>query len=161
MRLSASRDYRRRCLAPPARAARCGRFFLGLRQAGAPRGDALDFCRFEKHPTPDADGFQLSSALQPMERGFADFQKHQSFGAREQARADGFVHCGRGGGGQVLSPFRNAASFDGTGGEYASQKHSHGGGRVKISPLIAGSGYGKFQFFGKTRAAKRDGFSVE
>ena len=58
-------------------------------------------------------------------------------------------------------PFRNVASFDGTGGEYASQKHSHDSGRVKISPLIAGRGYGKFQLLGKTRAAKRDGFSVE
>jgi hypothetical protein len=55
-------------------------------------------------------------------------------------------------------PFRNAASFDGTWGEYASQKHSHGSGRVKISPMIAGRDHGKFQLWEKPGRQNGTGF---
>jgi hypothetical protein len=57
------------------------RFLLGFRQAGAARCNARDFCGVEKHTTSDADGLQLSGALQPVKRGFANLQKRKSFGA--------------------------------------------------------------------------------
>jgi hypothetical protein len=64
-------------------AASAGFFLLGLRLAGAARCNARDFCGVEKHTRSDVDSFELSGALQPEERGFANFQNRQSLGARK------------------------------------------------------------------------------
>jgi hypothetical protein len=139
---------------PPARAARCGRFFLGLRQAGAPGSDALDFCRFEKHPAPDADGFQLSSALQPMERGFANLKERKRFGACKQARACGLL-CGSGlGSGQVLSPFPKRADGWRDGKKLANSIQRRAEISARFSPRI-------FRCAGGDPATPANGFRSE
>jgi hypothetical protein len=47
------------------------------------RGDTIDFRGVKQHTGSDANGFQLSGALQPVERCFANLQKRQHLGARE------------------------------------------------------------------------------
>jgi hypothetical protein len=45
--------------------------------------DARDFDGTEQHAASNADGVQLSCALQPKKRRFADFQNRQSLSARK------------------------------------------------------------------------------
>jgi hypothetical protein len=76
------------------------------------RRNPIDFCSVEQDTAPDANGFQLSGALQPVERCFAYLQEHQNLRAGKQARGSGILgKSSNADASQDFSPYSKRAEF--------------------------------------------------